>query len=252
MQTLALYNLKGGVGKTTAAVNMAYFAAQEGCRTLLWDLDTQGSATFHFRITAATEDPIQNYAVHKMDRPIQRLIRPTNYPNLDVIPANFKIRHLDVVLKDLTKGKRVMSKLIQALAPSYDYLLFDCPASISLLAQTIFQTADYLIIPVIPTTLSFQTFQRIQHYLARYARGREQSVPFFSMVDLRKTLHREIMSKFGPENGFCKAFIQTRSIIEQMGRYRAPLPDYDQESRAFEEYHMLWEEIKIRTQHALP
>lgn len=246
MKTLAFYNLKGGVGKTTAVVNLAYFAAQEGKRTILWDLDTQGSATFHFQIAASADDPLPNYTSDPVNRPIQRLIKPTNYPNLDVIPANFKIRHLDLVLHDLTKGTRVMSKLMDALTPSYDYLLFDCPASISLLAQSLFRTVDFLIVPVIPTVLSVQTFQRIQRYLLRHVQGHVQLIPFFSMVDQRKSLHREIMAEYGPKGQFCNACIATRTITEEMGRYRTPLAQYDHESKALEEFLTLWEEIKIR------
>lgn len=246
MKTLAFYNLKGGVGKTTVAVNFAYLAAYEGKRTLLWDLDAQGGATFHFRISSHPEpmDDIPSESGKK--RPIQRLIKPSNYDNLDLIPANFKIRHLDVVLKDIKKATRVLSKLIQALVPLYDYLLFDCPASISLLAQSIFRTADYLIMPVIPTTLSLQTFQRVQYHLSRQGQDRARIIPFFSMVDQRKTLHREIIARYGEEEHFCKSLIPTRSVIEKMGRYRAPLFEYDQDSKAVDEYKALWEEAKIR------
>jgi chromosome partitioning protein len=246
MKTLAFYNLKGGVGKTTVAVNFAYLAALEGKRTLLWDLDAQGGATFHFRISSSTVSEDDTLPESHEKRPIERLIKPSNYDHLDLIPANFKIRHLDVVLKDIKKGTRVLAKLIQALVPLYDYLFFDCPASISLLAQSIFRTADYLIMPVIPTTLSFQTFQRVQYHLSRQGQERARMIPFFSMVDQRKTLHREIMARYGEEEHFCKSFIPTRSTIEKMGRYRAPLFEFDSDSKAVDEYKALWEEIKIR------
>lgn len=243
MKTLAFYNLKGGVGKTTTAVNFAYFAAKEGERVLLWDLDAQGGASFHFQFSASS---VSN-PPDSDQKPIERLIKTTNYANVDLIPANFKIRNLDVVLKNLKKGTRILSKMIQSVAHRYDYLFFDCPASISLLAQSIFRTADYLIIPVIPTTLAVQTFSRIQRYLFKQSSEQIATIiPFFSMVDFRKNLHREIMETHGIQNGFCQSYVSTRSQVEKMGHYHAPLPDYDQDSKSYDEVKALWEEIKTR------
>jgi len=244
MKTLAFYNLKGGVGKTTAAVNLAYLAAQEGNRTLLWDLDAQGAATFHFHSTPARK--VHPKQLHKEKKQIARLIKSTEYPNLEIIPANFKIRHIDVALKNVKKGTRVLSIVIQKLALQYDYLFFDCPATISLLAQSVFRTADYLVMPLIPTTLSLQTFKRIQNYHAKHFRAKPQIIPFFSMVDQRKSLHRDIVTQNSAEGLFCKTFIPTRSIIEQMGVHRMPLPSFSPDSPATEEYQALWKEIKQR------
>lgn len=244
MKTLAFFNMKGGVGKTTAAVNFAYFAAKEGNYTLLWDLDAQGSATFHFRITSPST--LKARQLQKNKKRIERLIKPSDYTNLDLIPANFKIRHLDVVLGDIKKGTRLLAKLIQKLASRYDYLFCDCPASMSLLAQSVFRAADYLVMPIIPTTLSLQTFEQVQDYLSTHFQEKPKLIPFFSMVDQRKSLHREIIEQYSSEGLFCKAYIPTRSIIEQMGTHRAPLPSFSTDSNATEEYKALWEEMKMR------
>jgi cellulose biosynthesis protein BcsQ len=244
MKTFAFHNLKGGVGKTTAAVNLAYLAAQEGNHTLLWDLDPQGSATFHFRIKS--DLTIKANYLCKNKKYTLRLIKTTNYPNLDLIPANFKIRNLDVVLGDIKKGTNILAKLIRILVSRYDYVFFDCPASLSLLARSVFRTSDYLVMPVIPTTLSLQTFKRVQTYLSKRFPKKPQLVPFFSMVDQRKNLHRESIEQYSSEGVFCKSFIPTRSIIEKMGVYRAPLPSFSLDSKATKEYKALWEEIKTR------
>lgn len=243
MKTLALFNMKGGVGKTTAAVNLAYLAAQEGQRTLLWDLDAQGAATFHFPITPTVKLQAKNF--HKEKKRLDRLIKATDYTNLDLIPSNFKIRHLDVALGDLKKGTKLLSQFIKKLAPRYDYAFFDCPASLSLLAQSVFRASDVLIIPMIPTTLSVQTYEQMQRYLARHHRQKPQVIAFFSMVDQRKTLHRTIISQQqAGDHRFCQTVIPTRSEIEKMGQHRAPLPACSPDAKATNEFRMLWTELK--------
>ncbi len=246
MKTLAFYNLKGGVGKTTAAVNLAYLAAQDGNRTLLWDLDSQGAATFHFRVKSDLK--INAHYLQQKRKYTLRLIKTTDYPKLDLIPANFKIRNLDVILGDIERGTKVLAKLVQILAPRYNYVFFDCPTSLSLLARSVFRTSDYLVMPVIPTTLSLQTFKRVQSYLAKHFPEKPQLIAFFSMVDQRKTLHRESMTQNNFKGVFCQSFIPTRSIIEKMGVNRAPLPSFSLDSKATEEYKDLWKEIKTRIQ----
>ena len=137
MKTLAFYHLKGGVGKTTAAVNIAYFASQEGNYTLLWDLDPQRSATFYVRIGPTGKRNGRQVRSHK-ERLLERLIKTTDYPNLDLFPAYFKMRHLDLALGEVKKRNMKLTKLMQTLASRYDYVIIDCPANLSLLSENIF------------------------------------------------------------------------------------------------------------------
>ena len=118
----------------------------------------------------------------------------------------------------------------------------------SLLSENIFQAVDYLVIPVIPTSLSIQTFKQVRKYLHQHVPHPAHIIPFFSMVDGRKALHRNIMENFGPRANFCKALIPSRSVIEQMGIHRQPLPVFSSDSEATREYHALWNEIKERIQ----
>jgi cellulose biosynthesis protein BcsQ len=87
----------------------------------------------------------------------------------------------------------------------------------------------------------------VQNYLKKHYQGKPQLVAFFSMVDLRKSLHHQSIHAMNSHDRFCKSFIPTRSIIEKMGIYRAPLPKFSPDSKATNEYKAVWEEIKTRT-----
>ncbi len=123
MISLAIYNMKGGVGKTTTTVNLAYLCAQEGRRTLIWDLDSQGAATFYLNVEPDPE--MKAKKLLKAHKEMDALIRPTGYANLDLIPAGFQIRHLDALLEDEKKAQKRLTKFMTAGCP-YPR---SCPAS---------------------------------------------------------------------------------------------------------------------------
>ena len=186
---LATYNIKGGVGKTSAAVNLAYLAAQEGARTLLWDLDPQGASTYLFRVKPKVKGG--GRALVRGKRDISIPIKGTDHERLDLLPADFSYRHLDLELDATKRPTRRLARLLAPLRPDYDYIFLDCPPSISLLSESVFEAADALLVPVIPATLSSRTFAQLE----RVVGDETVLLVFFSMVDGRKRLHREVMEQ---------------------------------------------------------
>ena len=245
MKTLALYNIKGGVGKTTAAVNLAYLAAQTGANTLVWDLDPQGASSFYFRIKPKVKGGSKQLIAGK--REIDELIKGTDYDNLDLLPADFSFRNLDIILDDEKKSTSRLNKLIKPLKTQYDYIFLDCPPNISLLSECVFNAANTLISPVIPTTLSLRTLEQLQKFINKNNRETLQLMPFFSMVDRRKKLHREILESL-PKSvpSFLNTAIPYASDVEQMGLERSALFSFSPKSRSAHAYRNLWEEIEER------
>lgn len=244
MKIIASYNIKGGVGKTATAVNLSYLAAEEGARVLIWDLDPQGAASYYFRIKPKVKKGARGLIQKK--RPMEDAIKGTDFENLDLIPADFSYRHMDLYLMAEKNPLLRINKLIKPLRDEYDYIVLDCPPSISLVSENIFTTADMLLVPLIPTTLSIRTLDQLLDFFRKNRDFNVRSVlPFFSMVDRRKALHRIIVDRPPVDDvSFLNTAIPYASEIEQMGVHRTPLFDYAGSSKAASAYQLLWDEIK--------
>lgn len=247
MKVLASYNIKGGVGKTAAAVNMSYLAAQQGWRTLVWDLDPQGAASFYFRVKSKVKSGVKGIIQKKHS--LSDIIKGTDFEGLDLIPADFSYRNMDLLLDEKKKPANHLRKLLKPLAHEYDYVFLDCPPSISLVSESVFNAADTLLVPVIPTVLSIRTLEQLIRFRDKHHLENVRLQAFFSMVDRRKNLHKTIVEN-PPlnHNLFIKAEIPYTSEIEQMGIHRAPLPSYASNSRSAKAYAAMWQEVSTTLQ----
>jgi cellulose biosynthesis protein BcsQ len=104
MRVVATYNIKGGVGKTSAAVNLGYLAARDGMRTLIWDLDPQGSATYLFRVKPKVKGGGKALVAGR--RTLDEAIKETDFDRLDLMPADFSYRNLDLDLDSTQAADR--------------------------------------------------------------------------------------------------------------------------------------------------
>jgi chromosome partitioning protein len=251
MKTLATYNIKGGVGKTSTAVNLAYLAARDGYRVLLWDLDPQGAASFLFRIRPRVKGG--GKALIQGTRPVEDAIKGTDYDGLDLLPADFTYRNLDLMLDSAKKPARRLASLLAPLRSEYDVVILDCPPSISLLSESVLHAADLLLVPLIPTTLSVRTLDQLTDFIGGFAGHRPEILAFFSMIDRRKRLHLEIAQTLPAERPeFAAAVIPALSLIERMSVERAPVTAFSPRSQAARQYGELWREARERGKLAPP
>ncbi|CAA9889388.1 Cobyrinic acid ac-diamide synthase [Candidatus Methylobacter favarea] len=245
MKVLALYSIKGGVGKTSSAVNLAFIAARNGYRTLVWDLDPQGASSFYFRIKPKVKGGSKELIAGK--RELDGLIKGTDFEHLDLLPSDFSFRNLDLVLDDKKKPTRQLKKLLKPLAAEYDFIFLDCPPNISLLSEAVFEASDILLSPVIPTILSLRTLEQLKKFIADQKLDQLILMPFFGMADRRKKMHREIMQSMIKDNpDILGIAIPYASDIERMGVERMPLGGYINKSRSTDAYNELWQEILAR------
>ena len=242
MPILASYNIKGGVGKTATAVNLAFLAAREGARVLVWDLDPQGAAGFYFRVKAKVKGGVA--IVEKAGRAAKR-VKGTDFERLDLIPADFSYRNMDRVLKECNNPRERLAKSLAPLSAEYDYIFLDCPPAISLVSENVFHAADALLVPTIPTTLSLRTLAQLQRFREEEGYRRLKLLPFYSMVDRRKHLHRLILETPSKAVGeMLESYIPYAAEVEKMGVERRPLPDYAKSGVSARAYEALWEEVK--------
>lgn len=242
MVTLAIYNLKGGVGKTAASINLAYASAKEGFKTLVWDLDPQGSSSFYLGAKATIKNESRKILNSEMD--LKDAIQATAYENLDIIPADISARHADILLNEMKQSKRKLLSLLSALKNEYDIVILDSPPGISVLHDAVFVAADWVLMPNIPTTLSIRSFETVNDYFKENDLDRSKIKCFFSMVDHRKNLHHEVMNEFYKDKYFLKSYIPYLSDVEKMGVHEAPIETFAASSYAAQCYRDLWKEIR--------
>ena len=240
---LATYNIKGGVGKTSAAVNLAYLAARDGARVLLWDLDPQGASTYLFRIKPKVKGGGGKLVRGRSEA--ARLIKGTDHERLDLLPADFSYRHMDLALDSTKRPTRRLAKVLAPLLPDYDFVFLDCPPSISLVSESVFEAADALLVPLIPATLSSRTFAQLRDVVGQNGSNGPRVLAFFSMCDARKRLHRDVMERlWSEESALLRTAIPASADVERMGASRTALADFAPRSRAALAYEALWREVR--------
>jgi chromosome partitioning protein len=241
---LATYSIKGGVGKTTAAVNLSYEAASTGARVLLWDLDPQGAATYFFRVKPKVKGGVGRLVGRRGE--LGPSIKESDVGGLHLVPADFSLRHLDVHLADGSGSTATLAALLEPLADDYDVGVLDCAPGITLGSEAVFRAADALLVPTVPTTLSVRTLDQLTGFLDDDGDAPEV-LPFVSMLDRRKNLHRQLIESLAPiEPPFLTTAIPNASAVERMAVHRAPLGAVAPRSVARKAFAALWAEVAAK------
>jgi cellulose biosynthesis protein BcsQ len=220
-KVVAVYSMKGGVGKSSLAVNLAWEASRTG-KALVWDVDAQGASSFLLGQVGAgmgaSAGGGKAKKIFSRDVDPADVVEQTDYPVLDLIAADLSLRHLDADLIDADKPKR-LRKLLARVADDYDWVVLDCPPGLGELSDQIFRAADILVVPVVPAPLAIRTLEQVRTRLEE-TRGKKAPpmLPVLSMVDRRKGLHREMVEEHG-----AWPVIPMASVVEKMGLERAPL-----------------------------
>jgi cellulose biosynthesis protein BcsQ len=241
VKVLATYSIKGGVGKTSTAVNLAYEAARGGARVLVWDLDPQGSATYLLRIRPKVRGGSRRLVGANGELAVH--IRGSALSSVHVAPADFSLRHLDLHLEATKQPTERLAGLLAPVADHYDVALLDCPPSISLASESVFGAADALLVPVVPATLASRTLTQLSDFLDDRVEA-PRVLPVLSMVDRRRSLHRALVQSLSDEwPELLRTSVPSAAVIERMGFERAPVGVFAPRTAAAAAYRELWQEL---------
>lgn len=240
---LASGSLKGGVGKTAAIINLAWLSAREG-PALLWDLDPQGSASFCLGV-----EPWRGDKAGRLLKGRASLLEMTHvtpgFP-LAVIPADTSLRNPDILLDGLDKPGKGIKRLVAEVQDRYRWIWIDCPPGISLLTESVARAVDGIIAPLVPAPLSVSSFASYLAFLEDRGFPPERVHPFFSLVQGRKKIHRDMMAA---SRGRWPSILGTEIPFRAEAEAAGPLPLSARRpaSLCAQAYLNLFQELKDRT-----
>ena len=198
----AIFNSKGGVGKSTTCVNLAYLTSKN-YKTLLIDLDTQGASSYFFDKKVKKRN--------LLNKNPSKIIKSTQYMNLDIIPADTEFETYEKDLKKL-------------LNFDYEFIFIDAPANISPLTRDILKYSDLIIVPALPNILSLRTYNQL------LSLNLNKNLKLLLNRVENKEIHKKVIKTIMkmPKNQYFKSYIPKNNIIEEMPFYKKPAVKKDE------------------------
>ena len=198
----AIFNSKGGVGKSTTSVNLAYLTSKK-YKTLLIDLDTQGASSYFFDKKVKKRN--------LLNKNPSKIIKSTQYPNLDIIPAD-------------TKFETYKKNLNRLLDFDYEFIFIDAPANISPLTRDILKYSGLVIVPALPNILSLRTYNQL------LSLNLNKNLRLLLNQVENKEIHKRIIKTITkmPKNQYFRSYIPKSNIIEEMPFYKKPAVKKDE------------------------
>lgn len=246
MKIVAVYSTKGGVGKTSTAVNLAWEAAKSGS-VLLWDLDAQGATTFMTGVKPKLKGGVAKLV--KNDTSITdvareaKFDRPKEKHRIDVLPADDSYRELELMLDAAKGSRRRVEKALKDASDTYDTVILDCPPGASLVAENAVRAADVVVTPLPPAALSLRALEQVRELVSDSAKP-APILAFLSMVDRRKVTHRRAAEELPQaDQEISKVIVPGSVVIERMGDERAPVATFAPRHQATQAYADLWKQV---------
>lgn len=252
-RVIAIANQKGGVGKTTTAVNLAASLASSEKRTLLIDSDPQGNAT---SALGFPKDPARRtlYQALILGEPVERITIDAQIDLLDLIPSDKNLVGAAVELISMEDREYRLKQIIQPLREKYDFILIDCPPSLDILTLNALAAADAVLVPVQCEFLALEGVSELLDTLARLRRAINPALAIegilLTMYDDRTTLSRQVAADlrgfFGAQ--VFEAVIPRNVRLAEAPSHGMPVIFYDIHSKGAESYIQLAKEVIVNDQ----
>jgi chromosome partitioning protein len=248
----AVANQKGGVGKTTTAVNMGASLAQLGRRTLVVDLDPQGNATTGMGLdTRNLETSMYDVVIHEL--PLEDCIEPTSVKNLFVAPASLDLAGAEIELVPAFSRELRLKRAVEAIRDDYDYVLIDCPPSLGLLTVNGLAAASEVLVPIQCEYYALEGLGQLLRNVDLVRRSLNPTLDVSTIVlvmyDARTKLSDQVASEVRDHFGdkVCRTVIPRTIRLSEAPSFGQPIIAFDSSSRGAIAYEELAKEVDHAT-----
>ncbi|MCF8020211.1 MAG: AAA family ATPase [Vallitaleaceae bacterium] len=246
---IAIANQKGGVGKTTTAINLSACLAEKNKRVLTLDIDPQGNTTRGLGIDK-TKLKNTTYELLLGTRSLEETVMVNIYDNLSLIPANVELAGAEVELIGLKENSFIMKKLLNSIVTEYDFIIIDCPPSLSILTVNALTAADTVLVPIQCEFFALEGLSQLMHTInlvkKRLNPDLEIEGVVFTMYDARTNLSIQVVEEVKKElrrTNIYQTIIPRNVRLGEAPSYGLPINLYDSNSKGAESYRLLADEV---------
>ena len=245
---IAIANQKGGVGKTTTAINLSACLAEAGQKVLVIDIDPQGNTTSGFGLSK-TDIEKTVYEVILRECNIKEAIVEDAVENLDILPSNVNLAGAEIDLIDVENREYTLKESISEIRDRYDYIILDCPPSLSMLTVNAMTAADTVLVPIQCEYYALEGLSQLMHTISlvqnRLNPDLEMEGVVFTMYDARTNLSLQVVEnvKENLKQTVYKTIIPRNVRLAEAPSHGLPINYYDSKSAGAESYRLLAQEV---------
>ena len=248
---IAIANQKGGVGKTTTAINLSACLSEKGQKVLAIDMDPQGNMSSGLGLDKDSIDKtIYDMIIGESD--VEEVINHGTIDNLDILPSNVDLSAVEIELIDVDNKEFVVRDAIQKIRDNYDYIIIDCPPSLSLLTINAMTTADSVLVPIQCEYYALEGLSQLIHTVELVKERLNSTLEIegvvFTMYDARTNLSLQVVEnvKDNLQQNIYKTIIPRNIRLAEAPSYGTPINQYDPKSAGAESYMRLAEEVIVK------
>lgn len=245
---IAVANQKGGVGKTTTAINLSSCLAEKGKKVLVIDMDPQGNTTSGLGVDKnALENTIYEMIIGECQ--LEECLLENVFDNLSLIPANVNLSGAEIELMDIEGKEYIVRGQVYTIRDNYDFIIIDCPPSLSMLTVNAMTTADSVIVPIQCEYYALEGLSQLMHTITLVKKRLNPDLNMegvvFTMYDARTNLSLQVVEnvKNNLNQNIYKTIIPRNIRLAEAPSHGMPINLYDSKSAGSESYKLLAEEV---------